>query len=97
MVGDGAKEVVHEASTRRELLSTMAANSDMRPSQHVGPIEKLTDSDTQAIRKKCDSFLQALLHKNKLVDSGKFSRLSTFLEAPFMYEKAKEILQELAA
>ena len=73
------------------------SSSDMRPSQHVGPIGQLTDSDKQTIRKNCDSFLQALLHENKLIDSGKFSSLSTFLEAPFMYEKAKEMLKELAS
>ena len=86
----------HEASTRRE-LSTTAASSDMRPLQRVGPIEKLTDSDMQAIRKNCDRFLVALLHEYKLVDSGNFSSLSTVLKVPFMYEEANEMLREFAA
>ena len=63
----------------------------MHPSQHLGPIKKLTDYDVLAVRKNCDWFLQALLREYKLVDNGKFSSLSTFLEAPFMREKMKEM------
>ena len=37
------------------------------------------------------------MQEYKLVQTEKFASLSAFLEAPFMYEKAKEMLQELAA
>ena len=96
MVGDGAKEVDQEAATSRELLLTTAASSDMRPPRRRGIMEKLTDSDMQAIRRNC-AFLQAVLPEHNLLDSGEFSSLSTFLEAPYMHEKAKEMSQELAA